>query len=276
MTFLALILALVLDQLTTFGDRLRRDGWFAHWQSLLAGLGVSGNAALLLAVVIPVLAAGVALHLLAAVLFGLPWIAAAGLLLLYSFGRLPLSALQERYRGHCRRGDFQGAWLEAEAALPGLSIELEQDAQQVHIAIERAFLYESYQRWFAVLFYFLVFGPLGAFTYRLCQLLGEEGGGHGVLLHWLDWLPSRALAATFTLTGDFSASVDDAWAACRSAAMPASQVLWRVSSAALGNAPAEADLSGQAAALQNEAQAALVRRAAVCWIAVIALLVIIG
>lgn len=278
MTFLALIIAIVLERLTPLEDWLLHDGWFRRWQSQLASLGLGEMLQVLLAVLLPVIAAHLVLEALRPLLFGLAWIGAAVIILLYSLGRSNLGAQQERYRSQCRRGDFEAAWLAASAEYDWFRTDEALDADSMHRLAQQGFLYEAFQRWFAVLFYFLVLGPVGALAYRLIQLSCERKPERQWLLFYVDWVPVRLLAAAFTLTGNFVASADELWDALRAPAMSSQEVLYTVALAATGEdrlAPESGGLSGQRAAAQNEIFASLVRRASVCWVAIIAALVIL-
>lgn len=278
MTFLALIIAIVLERLTPLEDWLLHDGWFRRWQGQLSALGLGQTVQLLLAVLLPAVVAYLVLEALHPLLFGLAWIGAAVIILLYSLGRSNLGAQQERYRSQCRRGDFEAAWLAASAEYDWFRSDEELGAQSMHRLAQQGFLYEAYQRWFAVLFYFLVLGPIGALIYRLIHLSCDGHPERKHLLFYVDWVPVRLLAAAFTLTGNFVASADELWDALRAPGMSSPEVLYTVALAATGEdrlAPEAEGLSGQRAAEQNEIFAGLVRRASVCWVAVIAALVIL-
>ena len=277
MTFLALIIALVLERLSPLEDWLHRDGWFERWQGQLASLGLGSSLRMVIGVGVPVVLASLVLDALQPLLFGLAWIAAAVVLLLYSIGRGNMGALQEQYRSQCRRGDFEAAWLSASTEFDWFEDEEKLDAALIHERVQQGFLYQDYQRWFAVLFYFLLLGPIGALAYRLLQMTCSSDPSGQKFLFYLDWVPVRLLAAAFTLTGNFVASADELWDALREPGMGSSQVLFTVAMAATGQdkMPEEAGgLSGQRAASENEMFAALVRRASVCWVAVIASLVV--
>lgn len=277
MTFLALIIALVLERLSPLEDWLHRDGWFERWQGQLASLGLGSSLRMVIGVGVPVVLASLVLDALQPLLFGLAWIAAAVVLLLYSIGRGNMGALQEQYRSQCRRGDFEAAWLSASTEFDWFEDEEKLDAALIHERVQQGFLYQDYQRWFAVLFYFLLLGPIGALAYRLLQMTCSSDPSGQKFLFYLDWVPVRLLAAAFTLTGNFVASADELWDALREPGMGSSQVLFTVAMAATGQdkMPEEAGgLSGQRAASENEMFAALVRRASVCWVAVIAGLVV--
>ena len=278
MTFLALIIAIVLERLTPLEDWLLHDGWYRRWQGQLAALGLGGTWQVVIAVLLPVIAASLVLDVLRPLLFGLAWIGAAVVILLYSLGRSNLGAQQERYRSQCRRGDFEAAWLAASAEYDWFRCEEQLDSGSMHKRAQQGFLYEAYQRWFAVLFYFLVLGPVGALAYRLIHLSCNGDAHRQQLLFYADWVPVRLLAAAFTLTGNFVASADELWDALRAPGMPSTDVLYTVAIAATGEdriPQAEDELSGQRAAAQNEIFAGLVRRASVCWVALIAALVVL-
>lgn len=278
MTFLALIIALVLERLSPLEDWLHRDNWYLRWQGQLTALGLGDFLQVLLSVAVPLVLAHLVLNALHPLVFGLAWIAAAVVLLLYSLGRDNLGAQQERYRSQCRRGDFEGAWLTASSEFDWFVPEEKLDAQRIHRGVQKGFLYQEYQRWFAVLFYFLLLGPIGALAYRLLYLACDGQISRQKIMFYVDWVPVRLLAAAFTLTGNFVASADELWDALRAPEMSSAEVLYTVAMAATGQdrvPDEEGGLSGQRAAVENEMFAALARRASICWVAVIAALVVL-
>ncbi len=277
MTFLALIVALVLERLSPLEDWLHGDRWFARWQGQLSSLGLGSGLQVLFSVGVPVVLAQLVLDALQPLVFGLAWIAAAVFLLLYSIGHSNLGALQERYRSQCRREDFEAAWLATSSEFDWFEAEEKLDAALIHKSVQQGFLYQNYQRWFAVLFYFLLLGPAGALAYRLLYVACEGEVSRQQILFYVDWVPVRLLAAAFILTGNFVASADELWDALRSPDMSSPEVLFTVAMAATGQdrmPEEEGGLSGQRAATENEMFAALVQRASVCWVAVIAGLVV--
>jgi len=282
MTFLAIIIALVLMQAWGSGSRVHRDDWFLSWQSRAANWSAGPQVKLALVVLMPVTLAQITLNVLAPVLFGLLWIAMAVVLLLYSFGRRDFHELMARYRDQCHSADFEGAYL---STLPELGWATSQDdpvsPREVHALVQRCFIYEGYQRWFAVLFYFVLLGPAGALAYRLLQLCRHDNFEAELAERWIflaDWIPARLLAAAFTLTGDFVGSRDKLLAGLRDASAEISQLLYAVASAALGNMPAEFldDLAfGQAAAAENKETGSLLSRSAAAWVVVISVAVLL-
>lgn len=280
MIFLALILAMLLAFVWDYGPVLHRDDWFNRWRAQVSGLGLGSALSALLLILVPVVLVQLVLNALAPVLFGVVWIAAAVLVLLYSFGRNGIGAQLEKYRSQCRRDDFEAAYLYGSNELAWFSpaeADVAFSPAQVHIAMQRAFLYQAQQRWFAVLFYFLVLGPAGALAYRLLQQCADSGHPFGRILAIVDWLPARLLAASFTLTGNFVESADELLAGLLHGRVGAPDLLYSVAMAATGEDKKAAPENGFGlyAARQNEVFAALVRRSSVAWIVVVSLIVLL-
>jgi AmpE protein len=282
MTFLAIIAAVLLLQVWGTAERVHFDGWFANWQTRVTAWGLPGAISLALLVFTPSLLAIFALSVVHPILFGLPWLLLATLLLLYAFGRGDFQALMGRYRGHAYSGDFEAAYLAACADFDWENSDEGPDtAPEVHARIQRALLYEGLQRWFAVLLYFVLLGPAAALVYRLLQLCRGSFEPELVArcLFLLDWLPARLLAATFALTGDFIGSRETLLAALQNKTEGAGTVLYTVGEAALGSGASgsvgDEATFGPMAAAQNREFDALLSRSAVCWIVALSLLVLL-
>lgn len=281
MSFLAIIVALALVQVWGSGGPAQHDAWFRSWQARVGHWDLAPALELTALVLLPVLLAQFVLNVLEPLLFGLLWIGAACGLLLYSFGRGDFQALQQRYRSQCHSGDFEAAYL---TACTEFGWEPEEDGPmspaQVHVMVQRQLLYEGFQRWFAVIFYFLILGPAGALAYRLLHLSQDHSGSAVVkrFLFLVDWVPSRLLAASFAVTGDFVGSLDQLMAVLRQGSLPAQEVLYQVAEPALGaeryGSQEEGPEFGEYASTQNRECVSLLSRSAVGWIAIIALLVL--
>ena len=281
MTFLAMIIALLLLQVWGSGNRVQHDDWFEGWAKRLGDSSLPAGAGLAIAVLAPALVAQLILAQLAPVLFGLPWIVLAAFLLLYSMGRRDYRALLDRYRGQCRHEDFEGAYLTTLAELgwtrPG---DDPGSPPEVHELVQRGFLYEGYQRWFAVLFYFVLLGPAGALAYRLLQL--SRGRFEMELverrLFVADWVPVRLLAAAFSLAGDFVGSRDELLHGVTDIQAAAPDILQTVGRASLNmERPGDEVASGFGAVAERQIDdtASLLFRSAACWVVVISLLVLL-
>jgi len=81
--------------------------------------------------------------------------------------------------------------------------------------VGEAVLVESNDRLFAVLFWFMLLGPLGAVMYRSAAVLyqqrreiGEFGDSIAWLYAVLVWLPARLVALGYALSGHFDAAIE--------------------------------------------------------------------
>ena len=279
MSFLALIIAVTLLQIWAIPDASRHDNWFHYWTGKVLGSGLSGWAAFALLVGAPVVATVLVLDALEPLLFGLLWIVAAAALLLYSFGRSDFATLIERYRAYCASGDFEAAWLYLKTELPVIEeSEDVPDSRALHRQVTGALVYEGYQRWFGVIFYFVLLGPAAALAYRLLQMAsrGEFAGQAKQCLTVADWLPARVLALTFSLAGDFVGSRAALAKAAPGSGVSARDLLQTVSGAAIAQpslAVTAADNGfGSAAAEETSELASLFVRCSACWLVVVSLL----
>ncbi len=105
----------------------------------------------------------------------------------------------------------------------------EDDLDRVH-RVEEAVCIQANNRLFAVIFWFVVLGPLGAWTYRVTDLIrrravfcasrDEQCDGTSdrlrdaaATLHgWLAWIPARLTAVGYAAAGHFDAAIG-AWRA---------------------------------------------------------------
>lgn len=295
MSFLALVLALLLLQFWGSDVPLHRDQWFHRLRETLGRHLSSPLWSGLAAIALPALALWWILDMVRPLLFGLVWIAASAAVLLYSVGRTDFRGLVTRYRNYCLQGDFQAAYLFL-CQQPGADTggSPPESPSALRWQAREMLLYEGFQRWFPVLLYFLLLGPVGALVYRLVQLgapgsAGESDASASVaLIHWLDWLPARLLALTFALTGDFVRS-GRVLREGLAPDIPARELLHRVAcAAALGpvdrggessagdrmedsvGGPVEGSVEGRAAADEAGELADLLSRSGVLWVALAA------
>ncbi len=280
MNFLAFVIALALRQLWSADVWLQRDNWWRDWSERANSFGLLPWVQLLLTVGLPLLLALLLLDVLRPLLFGLLWIVAAAMILLYAFGRGDFHARIARYCDFCERDNREGAWLylreELHAGDPA-EVDPGMEPEQLHQELQASLYYDGYQRWFAVVFWFVLLGPVAALSYRLLQLYRDAEGNAGpavTLLFLLDWVPVRLLLATFTLAGDFVRSRDELLAALFDPWADSDILLLAVGGAAAGTSP-EASASGQAAK-DVTALSALLTRSAVVWVVLIAMLAILG
>lgn len=205
MHFIVILLALAGLQLWGANNPLHRDALFHKWLALIGRWDMARRwwwLCLLLAVLVPAaVVAG-----LAAVLPALAWVVLATAVLLYSLGRGEFAPETTSYTLACNDGAWQVALVKAQKQGAHTEDIPEGDWPALHQRMLEATAYQGFERLFAVIFWFLFFGPAGALLYRLsflyCQRVPTDLGAK----HWLwtlEWLPVRLLGVSFAVTGNF-------------------------------------------------------------------------
>jgi AmpE protein len=211
---IAVILALVLGHAAPQLAQLRRYEWFGTWLDALgARLGTQGFHAsrfgILLSLGAPLLVVGGLQALLAGHAYGLPGFVFALVVLFYCWGPrdldLDVEAVVEAPDAERRRV--------AAAALSGPDRAARMDGPAL---VEDVFQ-GALERWFGVLFWFVLLGPFGAVMYRLAQLGAtrthaarlplEHGASYERLKRILDWPAAQLVTLGLALAADFDAVV---------------------------------------------------------------------
>jgi len=219
MKFLVILAALLINHYWTRDRVLPGDSWFDRLQAFLLSQSLrfeSANAKQVLTVVgllLPSCILLILLWLFEGVWFGFASFCIHAALLLALFDPLHLRTWAQRYLTHWRQGDFEGAYLTLQERHPKLGLENSDDQEAVHILCTRFLLNNSFERLFAILFWYLVLGPAGALTYfSLVQMRGLGCRDQSVdfeqawlkrLEFVLEWVPARLLGLTFALAGQF-------------------------------------------------------------------------
>lgn len=205
MNFLVLLLVLWVEKFSAGRQRIQRDGVWLQWLSRCERQALWP--ALLLAVLLPVALLGLLLLALKPLAYGLLLLPVHLLVLVYSLGRGDVLVALGPFRDAWRRGDDQAALHVAER---DLGLEADGEAELL-LRVQDYQLWQAYQGFFAVIFWYALLGPLPALGYRLLALCAEHSGQPGLaeraaqLRHAMDWLPARVLAASFALVGNFAA-----------------------------------------------------------------------
>ena len=210
MSFLVLLLAVWIEKFSALRHRVQRDGF---WLRELARLEVNARLVnrpwliLAISVFLPVALLGLLLVVLQPVAYGLLVLPVHLLVVIYSLGRGDLLAGLGPFRDAWRRQDLQAA-----AHVAKRDVDICADSgEQLLERVEGHLLWEAYQSFFAVIFWYFLLGPVAALSYRLLALVEEHGKNPAVveraaqLRHAFDWLPVRLLAASFALVGNFVA-----------------------------------------------------------------------
>ncbi|ALI06627.1 MULTISPECIES: regulatory signaling modulator protein AmpE [Pseudomonas] len=210
MSFLVLLLAVWIEKFSALRQRVQRDGgWLLELNKLEASPRWVNRPWLVLTVMVllPVALLALLLWVLEPVAYGLLALPVHLLVVIYSLGRGDLLAALGPFRDAWRREDLQAA---AHVAKRDLDIEAD-DGEQLLERVQGHLLWQAYQSFFAVIFWYFLLGPVAALSYRLLALAAEHSQNPGVaeraaqMRHAFDWVPVRLLAASFALVGNFVA-----------------------------------------------------------------------
>lgn len=210
MSFLVLLLAVWIEKFSALRQRVQRDGpWLRELAKFEASPRMSTKPWLVLAllVLLPVVLLALVLVVLQSVAYGWLGLPVHLLVLIYSLGRGDLLAALGPFRDAWRRNDQEAASLVAERDMGVLA----EDGPQLLEGVQRYLLWQAYQSFFAVIFWYFLLGPVAALSYRLLALAVIHGKNPAVveraaqLRHAFDWVPVRLLAASFALVGNFVA-----------------------------------------------------------------------
>lgn len=224
MSLLVIAICLIAERFLLEYQHLREFLWLARYnqwleRQTLAGWLCRGIPGLLFLLLPPVLLTGLLQDLLATGLFGLPGLLFAGLILLYTLGPRDLDRQIERYA--------QAAELDQEAHLQEIAGEIMRDTPPPREparskGVAECALQQANQRLFAVLFWFVLLGPMGAMLYRIASLLPDlERGQQDPDFHFnakqlmfiLDWVPARLVALCYAVAGSFEDALYG-WRSC--------------------------------------------------------------
>lgn len=299
MKLIALLIGLAVERLATQLFHLRELRWldriidsgfeqvnrFANWPPLLL--------VVLLAVVLVLPVALVRLWLGDA-LFGFAYLLFAVVVLFFSFGPKDIGEEVNEYCAALESGDEERIRKSGKALLER---EPPPESEAGVSAIEAAVFVQANNRLFAVIFWFVVLGPLGAWAYRVTDLIrrravfktardesSESGASFSVTaaedLHgWTAWIPARLTAVGYAMAGNFDAAIT-AWRTGGNVGVPPGvqneTLLARVGLGALSVPESEDESSAERGARGALAANKLVFRSLLIWAAVIAAMTLYG
>jgi len=212
MTLIIILICSAIEHFTHQLSQVRNYNWLKQYLLWFhrAFSKLDGTLTLLL-VLIPIIVAG--LFLLANVNTTL-WFILAIVILSYSIGPQNTTIQVTDYCDALERGDTEGAALYAEQLRHGQSYLTESDQLNQHVI--NAILVNTNERVTAVIFWFLLLGPMGALLYRCSeQVKSFSNDAELHILHEsaqrlcfiLAWLPARLTAFSFALGGSMSDAI---------------------------------------------------------------------
>jgi membrane protein required for beta-lactamase induction len=287
MKLITVLIALGVEARLGNFERFRNLSWFVHYcdwlEARLAHTGFwNGPGGLLLTLFIPLALLGVVVYL-AGVINILLGFLLSFLALVYSFGP-PLGSLVDSYVDALGSGDDAACREFLEKILYGDPEEGAADRDRVIGSI----MLRSHEYLFAVIFWFLLLGAVGAVMYCLVVNLAQryekaDGGYAGAVrdLHnILMWPSSRMLALGFALGGSLVSALES-WRTVSGHTLDVSREVVTVSGfGALHYAPADGEKTDQQ---DNEdfvnrlrETTALINRTLIVWLIVLGLMTIAG
>jgi len=277
MALISIIIGLLFDRAFRHLHDLRDLSWFEYYTGAVTRfVRANGVVQIVAVLIVPVAVIAVIQHLMHDFLFQLPYLVFAVLVFAYCLGPACLSSDIEFYLDARRLGDEDEA-LHYAGVLTERAASTSPDQQTSDVT--RAILHVANERIFAVIFWFVIFGPAGAVLYRLTTSLSKQDSTNDSLnavatlfQAVLTWVPARMLAMGYALTGHF----DGALQAYRSRpyesdlALENYDVLVNTGLGALRDQEATDEISSITSARN------LVMRSILIWIAVLALLTLGG
>ena len=288
MNLIALILGLALERLLHRRLQVRNhlrwlDDWFARGAGWIrAAPGMAGIWITMVVVLLPVVPVAWVAWTFRDALAGITYVLFAAVVLFFSLGPQDLFAQMKAWLDARERGDT------AEAEAIGRAIREVGDEQWDHPterAVEGAIFVQANHAIFGVIFWFMLLGPAGAWTYRVADLFrryvrATGTGGRATetcehLFGFITWIPARLLAFSYAVAGSFDDAFED-WRAYyqRTSASFFSVSENILSAAGIGAIRRRCPEGGCVSAV--ESARALLRRTLLIWITFIALLTLVG
>jgi len=276
MKFIVLLFAVLLQKQTKQTGYQRNNNWFKRVLSPFSvnDMGTVSQALVFtLVVVLPCLVLGFALSQLTGIIAGSLSVLLQVALFLYILGRDDFSTRFASYKECWKRADYQGAYHCAQQFL-SVQEQAQEQPLMLHKTVLHAIVFAWFSRFFIFTFWFLLGGIAGALGCLLSYWFYRE-----FRLPWLksilgalEWLPSRLLALSIALTGDFVKSFPSAMKFISDFNSSTKEVLSTTMSLNDGLDEAEFDCEKANFALDETNQ--LMMRCAILWLLVVACLTV--
>jgi len=232
MHLIALLIGLVVERLATQLFHLRRlrgldrfiDAGFRqaarvpNWPALIP---------IIVIVVLLALPVFAVVFILGDALLGFPYLLLGIVVLFFSLGPQDIGEDVDEYCKAIEEGDDERIQQTAKAIIES---DVPDDARERIHRVEESVCVQANNRLFAVIFWFVLLGPLGAWAYRVTDLIrrravfaasreqepsgvSEQLRDAAITLHgWLAWVPARLTAIGYAAAGNFDTALG-AWRA---------------------------------------------------------------
>jgi len=210
MALICILFGIIFDRVSDILENLRNFDWYdAYTRWVLKTLpGISSqNLSSILILLTPVMIVVMLLQIwFHGRLLGLIELSFGLVIFAFSLGPKDLNRQINRYLEARESGDEQAATAEASAIMQKESPD---NLDQQTVEVMRSVLHESNDRFFAVIFWFVVLGPFGALLYRLTSHTMRTTGNATLakaarqFQATLAWAPAHLVAMGYALTGNY-------------------------------------------------------------------------
>ncbi|PCJ24459.1 MAG: hypothetical protein COA96_09435 [SAR86 cluster bacterium] len=302
MNFLVILICLAINYLWLKDFDRFDDGWFFRFRcrmdNFTSGLVAKSNLGWLLAIVVlyavPMLCLGAVLLATGDRAFGLPTMIVHIFVLLIAFDRTQPGKLASDFLDKWKAGDMEACVLYIQQELPGAEVPDIDNKEALSKYFRKQLVYRSFEKMFVMFFWYMVSGPMGIlFCYVSYQLRDSHSEDQidsqinfvALVIKFLEWIPIRLLAITFSLAGNFVKCFENVkntfWDLGKNT--DNSELLYSYAACALAGM-AEVDRStddssqeeGAGEVAEIEALLGLLERSQAIWLGMLALITIFG
>lgn len=210
MTLIVILIALSLDFFLGGLERFRNFNWcitLFYWLEKRLAQYKFWDGTFGLLIVLTIALSGLVLVLTLSC--SLPWVVEIIISLIVLIYCLAPEALDNRLDEYITAVDENNVGVTAELAEELIDETRISESDADELAIIKSSLVESHKRTFAVIFWFLILGPVGALLYRLVNKIDEEfkeirsgvSDSNTILINILEWPSSRLMVLGLALAG---------------------------------------------------------------------------
>jgi len=210
MTLICILISIIFDHISELLEQRRNFNWFdqySRWMSQnLPGLNSQSQSSILILLLPVLLCVGFFQSWIDDKLYGALDLLFGLTIFAFSLGPVDLGRQVKRYLEARKNGDEQAAINEASAIL---SDQASAEPALQTIEVIRGILHSANDRFFAVIFWFVLLGPLGALLYRLSAHTRYTSSNATLskaarqLQAILAWAPAHLAAMAYALTGNY-------------------------------------------------------------------------
>lgn len=279
MALFCILFGIIFERVSDFLERHRNFDWYDRYSrwilKVLPGLTKQQKSSIVILLLPIIFITGLLQGWLDDKLLGFTELVFGLVIFAFSLGPKDLNRQVDRYLAARESGDQASAQSEASDILQQKAAD---DADQQTLEVTRAILHESNDRFFAVIFWFVVLGPMGALLYRLSSYSMRNSSSATLamaarqLQAILAWAPAHLVAMGYALTGNYEAAKQEFNSKCKQEDLYECNYLTLITA----GQGALKDFAPDDETASIRSARALVLRTLVVWLAIIAVLTLMG